>query len=341
MSEYRVNTDIMRKGAAIISKAATGISAIASRVNGLANQIGGEYQGQIREKIRPILGGLSGQGSQIQSQSEGLGTNLSSTAGEIDGVMQLSVASVSGAFTPDSISPITNFFKSLGEVGFIAAVLGWIHSGQHPPVTVTNSSSRSSPSTSPKVTSGDQQDILSVPFQSQWNGKNGGGNCGPASVTMAINKFGKNVKYDDVISKMPKDKHGYTDFQSTEVKGLLKENGLQEEQVHNMSELETHLKDGHPVIISVDNSKYDGNSELYPATSGFLQPHIVVITGVEKDASGKIIAVYINDPLAVKPGTNGTTIAAPDKGTNFRVPVNQFNEAAGQNWYAAAIEPIK
>jgi len=127
MSEYRANTDIMRNGVVIISKAASGMSVIASRVNNLASQIGGEYQGQLREKVRPILSGLSGEGSQLQGQSEGLGSGLSSIAGEIDAVMQSNVASVAQAFAPSPTSPTSTFFNNVSQMnlgGWVAAILG-------------------------------------------------------------------------------------------------------------------------------------------------------------------------------------------------------------------------
>lgn len=121
MSEYRANTDIMRNAVAIISKVTSGVSGIAGRVRGLENQIGGEYQGQLREKVHPILAGLDSAGSQLQGQSDGLGSNLSSIANEIDGVMQANVASLSEAFAPSSATPVSSFFNSIGQM----ALGGW------------------------------------------------------------------------------------------------------------------------------------------------------------------------------------------------------------------------
>jgi len=133
MSEFRVNTDIIRNGASIVSKAANGVSAIASRVNGLGNQIGGEYQGQLRDKVRPILSGLSSQGAQLQSRSEGVVADLSGKASGIDVVMQSSSLSAGSSFTSNVFSPITRFFNGVSQLGLgsVAAILGWIGLSHH------------------------------------------------------------------------------------------------------------------------------------------------------------------------------------------------------------------
>lgn len=126
MSELRVNTDIMRKGALVISKATSDISAVTSRVSGLASQIGGEFQGQLRDKVRPILSGLSSQGSQLQSHSAEVSANLSGKASGIDAVMQSNNISDSGVFTSSGASPMISLFSRVSGflAGGIAGLLG-------------------------------------------------------------------------------------------------------------------------------------------------------------------------------------------------------------------------
>jgi len=146
MSDLHANTDIMRSGAAVISKTASEMSTIASRVSNLANHIGGQYNGQLRAKVHPILAGLSGEGSGLQGQSAGVGSNLSSIASEIDNVMQSNVASVSEAFAPSPVSPLSAFFNNVGQMamGGVAAILGWVGLSHTIPATTIPPQSSSS-----------------------------------------------------------------------------------------------------------------------------------------------------------------------------------------------------
>ena len=76
MEDLRVNTDIVRQGASVLSSAANNMQQVITRINTLGNQIGGEYQGQLREKVVPILSGAAGGGSPLQNCSQELSAGL-------------------------------------------------------------------------------------------------------------------------------------------------------------------------------------------------------------------------------------------------------------------------
>lgn len=138
MSDLRANTDIMRNGASIITKAAGSLGGIVGRVNGWANQIGGEYQGQLRDKVRPIISSLAGLGTQVGNRSEEAGTLLVAKATEIDAVMQSSNLSAASTLAPSTMSPLARFFNGVSQLtlGGLAAILSWIGLGQtRTPVT--------------------------------------------------------------------------------------------------------------------------------------------------------------------------------------------------------------
>ena len=178
---------------------------------------------------------------------------------------------------------------------------------------------------------------LDVPFVSQWKGTNGGNNCGPASVTMAINYYGKNVKYSDVVVKMrgQNNPSGFTNFQTPEVDQLL---GSYLKRVElNRSDFESQLSKN-PVIIYVDTNKWQ--SVPYADVGNTQGPHIVVATGFEKDDSGNLIAILVNDPLAIKWDSLKKQYVRDDViGLNFRVPIDDFNASTAELWKASAIVP--
>jgi uncharacterized protein YvpB len=186
---------------------------------------------------------------------------------------------------------------------------------------------------------------LGVPYVSQWNeqGQHGGGNCGPASLAMAVNYYGGSVTKDQAVSKVRHRSTGHTDFKSEKAKSLLEDYGLQGQDVESFEDLQTHLDQGHPVILLVDNSQYirkeNDHSVPYPNTKGFQDNHIVVVTGYKKHANGEIQSIYINDPLAVKQDGN-KKVADSEGGANFRIPIAEFRKAAAnEGWYGSAVLP--
>jgi len=347
----RVDPVILKQNSGSISGIGSSINSSGQGASGIA-QGAPSYDGQFGPRVQAIghealaraqglLNEMNSISSQLQSKAQAFdAADRAGAAGftSINNGAQISILDPNWIVAPiDYIKSIIKLGWLFGSVTF-TGLLGTILWGSG-----ISSGNGQGLNGTPLGNSIDQKDILNVPFVSQWNGYNGGGNCGPASVTMAINTFGKNVKYENVVAIIPKDAQGHTDFQSSQVKGLLKNNGLQEQQVNTINEVDTQISKGHPVIIAVDNTK-PGATGPYTDTSaksGFMQKHIVVVTGIERDASGKIIGVYINDPLAVKSGGSTGTQAAPDLGTNFHLTLDQFNAAAGTNLYAVAIEPAQ
>lgn len=152
MSEYRANTDIIRKSASAIAKAASDLGGIVGRVNGLANKIGGEYHGQLRDKVQPILSGLAGLGAQVSNLSDQVGVQLSAKATEIDAVMESSKLSAGNTLVTGTMSPIARFFNGLGQLTFggVAAIIGgWIGLGKNSNHITTHIPTDPLPPTSP------------------------------------------------------------------------------------------------------------------------------------------------------------------------------------------------
>lgn len=117
MSEFRVNTDIIRKGASVLSSAATSMQQIVTRINNLGNQIEGQYQGQLREKVVPILSAATGGGNPIQMRSQEISAGLSAKAKAIDDAMESNFNRVANAYTSTSWSGslLQDFFNSIGQ----------------------------------------------------------------------------------------------------------------------------------------------------------------------------------------------------------------------------------
>lgn len=184
-----------------------------------------------------------------------------------------------------------------------------------------------------------RQPSIDVPFQSQWNGTNGGANCGPASLVMAVGALGKNLSYDAVVSSVrnrdddnpSNDVAGYTDFKSHDYDQVLKMAGLQQAPVTTLAGVEEALRAGSPIVIAVDTRQW---SEVpYFRRDGMVTNHIVVITGI-KDGH-----VIVNDPLATKYDESGAVVPDATGGTGFKVPVEEFLRSVGGDGslYASAI----
>ena len=193
---------------------------------------------------------------------------------------------------------------------------------------------------------GQQSLQLNVPFDTELgsvpgypgSGKN---NCGPASVTMAIQFYGGSTTVAAsaiAIRGTNNGKNGVTDFKPGDTTGdntvtWLAKFGLTEKNVTTLSGIRTELAAGHPVIILVSNYAYRYDTPPpYSSNDGgwFTTGHIVVVTGINS------ANVIINDPLRLS--------------SNYAIPLATFESAAstaqpdgingpttGSTWYAASI----
>jgi hypothetical protein len=138
MGDLRANTDVMRSGAGTISTNADTLAGVANRISSLNSHLGGAYQGQLRDKVGPILSQAVSEGIRLQSQSGQFSANLNSIAGQIDGVMQQGGMAISGGpATTISSSYLGAFFSRVGQLamGVAATVLSWIGFRKAVPVT--------------------------------------------------------------------------------------------------------------------------------------------------------------------------------------------------------------
>jgi len=217
-----------------------------------------------------------------------------------------------------------------------------------------------------------------VPFESQWarqlaspfqypgNGQNGGGNCGPASLTMVLHFYGKSVTFEQVVAAVRADCTTgpcteWTSFESLDSQKLLQQNGLDlvrnSGQIVNMgsfADIKAQIDQNHPVIMLVNNSY--GRTALYGNLPGMVvKDHIVVVTGYRAGESGVVQTIFINDSLAIiksstpTPTTSaylGTTIGkwvADDReefGKDFALTSTQFQiavQSCSQSWFGAAV----
>jgi uncharacterized protein YvpB len=192
---------------------------------------------------------------------------------------------------------------------------------------------------------------LDVPFVSQWapQSQNGGANCGPASLTMALHFYGKTVTFKQVVAAVrAHTATGYTDFESSDSLALLQQNGLDlvraNGQILNMgslADIKTQIDQNRPVIMLVDN--HYGETVLYGAQPNMaVKAHIVVVTGYQLDESGNLKTVFINDPLAIMQSSSGSWVEDGREGfgKDFALTCTE-NESAFQNssqgWYGAAV----
>jgi hypothetical protein len=190
---------------------------------------------------------------------------------------------------------------------------------------------------------------LDVPFQSQWDQttKSGDANCGPASLDMILNFYGKSVSYAEAIKGVRADKKtGDTDFLDSASTALLNSHGLDyvrangsAARVRSLRELKSQIDARHPIIMLVNNNY--GRSLYANVGNTYDVRHIVVLTGYEADASGAVKAVFINDPLAIM---KSKSEYVPDvaHGKNFRLAASDFEAAANKvadrnGWYGAAV----
>lgn len=160
---------------------------------------------------------------------------------------------------------------------------------------------------------------LQIPFVTQIGSDGqGGDNCGPASLTMAVNTFGNGVQLATMVTAIrthsdnpngPAYYHtGDTQFRDQHARSVLQvQYGLlTDTNIASLSDIKSAIDAGRPVVIVLNNATlgyadgahaYDGDSfeTIYPPdpdSSGWYTPdHIVVVTGYD---GGNI---YVNDPL--------------------------------------------
>lgn len=141
MGDFRANTDVMRNGVNAISKGADRIAQIVNRIGSLNGHIGGAYQGQLRDRLGPILSQAVGDGNRLQAQSGQFSASLNSLAGQIDGVMQTQ-AGIAINFLSITAAAGTALGRLFGRLlgphttGTIAALLSWIGIREAPPGTI-------------------------------------------------------------------------------------------------------------------------------------------------------------------------------------------------------------
>jgi uncharacterized protein YvpB len=167
---------------------------------------------------------------------------------------------------------------------------------------------------------------LSVPFLTQLGsagvpGK-GGMNCGPASIAMSMQFFGKSASVHDAAIAMRG--HNYegqigTDFKSQATKNYLSQSGLQVANVQNYDQVKQQISNGNPVVILVNTYKYRSIKPYLSDDNGwYTTHHIVVVTGYDSNN------VWLHDPLR----TQGA----------LQMSVSMFKQAAEvHGWYAVAV----
>ena len=236
-----------------------------------------------------------------------------------------------------------------------------------PTTSSTNPSSTNLSTTLPSTSPLEHK--LDVPFESQWarqlaspfqytgNGQNGGGNCGPASLTMALHFYKKSVTFEQVVAAVRAQCTtgpctGWTSFESSESVELLQQNGLDlvrnNGQIVNMgsfADIKSQIDQNHPVIMAVDNS-YGKEKGIYGdgSVSDMENDHIVVVTGYRVSESGVVQTMFINDPLAIKKSSTGKWVADDREkfGKDLALTHDEFQKAAddysgSQSWYGAAV----
>jgi uncharacterized protein YvpB len=206
--------------------------------------------------------------------------------------------------------------------------------------------------------------IPQVPFNSQFGSSytdstlsstdyaHGGNNCGPTSLSMAIDYFvAKHVTLGETGSISPLSAansvrggaaynyYGYNgptnfglDNSATGIasRNLLGLYGLHLNRVYSFDDIKRELGSGHPVVVLVDNNQYKSANPYgsSPSSTFFTRDHIIVVTGYDAQY------VYINDPLRA-------INSAPD----FAIATAQFTAAALNTsvapgtWYGAAVSP--
>jgi len=146
--------------------------------------------------------------------------------------------------------------------------------------------------TTPTAAQGGQSKRLNVPFISQWNGTNGGGNCGPASLTMILSYYGKSVTFQQAVAAVRLGgpaAPGWTDFESANSVALLQNNGLTYVRTNgavlnmgSLSAIKAQLDANRPVIMEVWNAY--GQNTIIGLNSGTAQwaGNAVFATGTRK-----------------------------------------------------------
>jgi surface antigen len=157
MSDLRANTDIMRSGAASIADSGNTVAQSVGKISSLSNNIGNAYDGQLREKLVPILSGASSEGTRLQSHSLEISGKLASKASEIDAVMQMNSNMVVFSTATTIGSPLRAFFARILGLSIITSILGFIGIKTDKPL-YTNITQKIIPTPPPSTTSTDRTD---------------------------------------------------------------------------------------------------------------------------------------------------------------------------------------
>jgi len=193
--------------------------------------------------------------------------------------------------------------------------------------------------TNPFEVRSDVNSRLKVPFATQigtaGNPNNGGDNCGPASIAMAIRFYGGSSTVEEaalaIRDGVNGPGNGPTDFKGASSRAYLAKFSLAERDVATFDQVRAAISAGHPVIILVNNVAFRGlDPPPYQNDNDgwFTEGHILVITGL--DAAN----VYVNDPLR-----NGPDYVVPS--ADFANAASSARGASGvgpNSWYAASIE---
>jgi hypothetical protein len=141
---------------------------------------------------------------------------------------------------------------------------------------------------------------LSVPYRTQLDGSlSSAANCGPTSVSMALESFGIYVPTAQARAMANRFMGVYDPFGGTTLESLqsvVQAYGLQGLDLHEngrykrwtLDDLRTHLRAGHPVIPELRYRMMPGREWLWIGTD-----HYVVITGMVGDD------FIVNDPIAL------------------------------------------
>jgi uncharacterized protein YvpB len=244
------------------------------------------------------------------------------------------------------------YFESLPNEHEGGAPTRWTSIMPLNPVTEATPTPKPTPTPTPPTPTPTPPAIIKVPvpYKTQWdeNAGKGWNNCGPASVSMAMAYYGKDISVEDAARSIRgAPRGGNTDFKSANTKALLDKHGLKLEDVDSLDSMKKQLDLGKPVIMLVHNDHYVRNTTgrewtiPYPRETFSRETdengkvklinHIVVVTGYDNQN------IYINDPLAIK-SEGGKAVADPEVGTNFSVPIETFKLAAGEvGWYGTAV----